>query len=467
MLAYRAGMDSRLILVSLTAAAPMVAGCAPQARIALPAQVSSENWSMASEGELPVAVDAGAIEDAFGSAELAALLAAARASNTDIAIAAARIDQARGLLRAARGRMLPVVNASAGIRRSSGGGAGNPFDFSEGFADLDIGYELDLFGENRSNRNAARERLRAAEFDRAAVMLAVEADVARAFVRRAALAERIAILDRNTAQARELERIIGARVRAGDATRVDLGLQTIQVRRLEAERTRLTEALDRTRTALAVLTGAEAPGFRSSPAPIADLAVPALSPAQPALLLARRPDIKASEALILAANGDVQAARAAFFPRISLSARGLLELATLGGALQSGRSLGADILAPIFGRGRLQGEFDFATGRQREAAETYRRTLLSALAEVEDAMSASAASRERETILESIVAEARITARLARLQYVGGEADLVQVLDAEQLLSEAEDAAIVSRLERLEAAIDLYRAMGGNALAAG
>ncbi len=454
-------MDSRLAPIPLAMMATLLAACAPQAMIALPAQVSSENWSMTPEVEDVGAV--GTLEDALGSAELGSLLATARASNTDIGIAAARIDQARGLLRAARGRMLPVVNASAGIRRSSGGGAGNPFDFSEGFADLDIGYELDLFGANRSGRNAAAERVRSAEFARFAVILAIEADIARAFARRAALAERITILDRNTAQARELERIIAARVRAGDATRVDLGLQTIQVRRLEAERTRLSEALDRTRTALAVLTGAEAPGFRSAPASMASLQVPVLSPDQPALLLARRPDIKAAEALILAANGDVQEARAAFFPRISLSARGLIELATLGGALQQGRSIGADILAPIFGRGRLQGDFDFATGRQREAAETYRRTLLSALAEVEDAMSAAAGSREREAILEAIVAEARITARLARLQYVGGEADLVQVLDAEQLLSEAEDAAIISRLERLEAAIDLYRSMGGNA----
>src|SRR5205085_7836970 len=160
-------------------------------------------------------------------------------------------------------------------------------------------------------QNAASGRFRAAEYDREAVGLAIQSDVARAFVQRAALAARLALADRNIAQQRELERIIRARVDAGDGTRVDLGLQTIQVRELQADRSRLEQALAQTRNSLAVLVGEEAPQFRATPAPLESLTVPSLRLVQPTELVARRPDVRAAEARIQAAGGDVRAARAA------------------------------------------------------------------------------------------------------------------------------------------------------------
>lgn len=401
---------------------------------------------------------------ALGSSELDRLITQARVRNNQIGVARARIAQAQGLLRTARGAMLPVVGGSAGLSQSRNGGGANPFDFSEAFAGVDVDFTIDLSGEARAGRRAAQERLAAAEFNREAVALTVEAEVARAYVRRAALAERIVILDRNTQLAVDLERIIGARVRAGDASRVDLGLQTIQVRQLQTERLRLVEALDRTRTALAVLVGEEAPLFQSDAAQLDTLVQPTLAALQPAQLLIRRPDVRAAEHVMLAANADIAEARAAFIPRISLSARGLLQAVSLTGPLSSSTTIGLDLLAPIFDRGRLRGNLDFVAGRQMEAAELYRATILTALADTEDAMSANLRSGERAGLLTLVVDEARLTARLARLQYLGGEADLQYVLDAEQLLSAAEDAAAVAYQERLEAGIDLFLAMGGSPL---
>lgn len=164
---------------------------------------------------------------------------------------------------------------------------------------------------------------------------------------------------------------------------------------------------------------------------------------------------------MLAANGDIAEARAAFMPRISLSARGLLQTISLSGPLSSGSMIGFDLLGPIFGRGRLRGNLDFVSGRQMEAVELYRETILTALAETEDAMSASLLAREREMLIGQIAEEARLTARLARIQYIGGEADLQRVLDAEQQLSAAEDAAAIARQECLEASIDIFSAIGG------
>lgn len=439
-------------------------GCAPSVELAEMPRISSAEWSRAPEPGEPIT--APELGEALGSAELTRLLDRAASANPDIAVAGARVAQARALLRGARGAMLPIVTASAGASGTRTDRAtGDPFDFSDAFGGVDISFDLDLFGRRRAEARAAGERVRAAEFDRLAVALVVHSEVARAYVQHAALAERIALLDRNITQARELERIIGVRMRHGEATRVDLGLQTIQVRRLETEKIRLEEARDRTRHALAVLVGAEAPAFAAPAADLDALAPPRLAPAQPGALVVRRPDVRAAEARIAAAGGDVVAARRAFLPTVTLSAGALGQAASLSGPLSATLTAGAGLLAPIFDRGRLRANLEFAAASQVEAAELYRRALLVALAETEDALAAVERARAREALLLAVVEEARLTARLARLQYLEGEADLQRVLDAEQLLVQAEDARAVALQERLEAAIDLYKAMGGSPIA--
>lgn len=438
--------------------------CAPHVALEPVPVVQSQRWS--DEGAAPQRQDAGAaitgsetLGSAMGSAALDELIAKASRENTDIAAAVARIRQSRALLRIARGSMLPAVSASAGI--SATRTDQTPFDFRDAFASLDISFELDLFGVHRAERDAAVARFRGTEFDRDAVLLAVQTDVARAFVQQATLAARLELIDRNITQQRELERIIRARVDAGEGTRVDLGLQSIQVRELQSERSRLEEALARTRTSLAVLVGEEAPQFRHSPATLESLTVPSLQLVQPTELVARRPDVRAAEARIQAAGGEVRAARAAFYPRLTLSSRGLSQAAIIGGPLSTLFSTGAGLLAPIFDRGRLRGNLELAGGQQAESVALYRQALLNCLADVENAMSAVNRSAERAEIMEQIVAQARETARLARLQYLEGDADLQRLFDAEQRLIESEDARLIVVQERLDAAIDLFKALGG------
>lgn len=446
---------------ALLAAAGATVGCAPTVRLQVPPEVLSSQWSRPAD---PAAAEArGNLGTALGSPALAALIDRALVQNPEVGISAARIDQARAALRIARAAMLPTVSASGGLAGARTDRASDPFDFSDAFAGLDVSYDVDLFGGGSAERRAGRARLAATEFDRAGAELTIEAELARAFVQRAAIAHRITLLDRNITQATELQRIIRLRSQAGEATRVDLGLQNIQLRQLEAERLRLAEALDQTRTALAVLAGEEAPRFTSAPADLASLRLPRFAPGSPGDLLVRRPDIRASEARIQAAGGDIAQARAAFFPRLRLSASGLAQAASLGGPIGSVLSIGADLLAPIFNRGRLRGEFDGASARQRESVELYRRTLLAALAEVEDALSAADRSREREALLLAVVEEAQLTSRLSRLRYVEGEADLRETLDAEALLVQAEDARALALQQRLESQIDLFRATGGRA----
>ena len=140
--------------------------------------------------------------------------------------------------------------------------------------------------------------------------------------------------------------------------------------------------------------------------------------------------------------------------------QGLLETATstpLGKSL----NIGSSLLMPIFSRGRLQSALQFASAVQVEVVERYRQKILAALAEVEDARSAGQRSAERAKLLDAIVEEARLTARLANVRYIEGEEDLLSVLDAQTSLSDAEDAQVIGWQERLTAQIALYRSMGG------
>jgi NodT family efflux transporter outer membrane factor (OMF) lipoprotein len=394
---------------------------------------------------------------AFRSAELDRLIAQARAANTDIAVARARIVQARGQLGVARAGSLPTVSVSGSgdVLRTAG------HTSTSATPGLDIAWDVDLFGGARAGKRSARARLAAAGFQRDATQLAVESEVARAYVLTAALSDRLAVLDRARDNARELERIILVRLREGAATKVDSGLQTIEVRRIETQRSQMAEARVHAVNALAVLVGEEAPRFRLPDVTLAAFAYPDFQPVQPGELLVRRPDIKAAEANIRAAEGDVARARAALLPSLHISARALGESAVLGGPLQTVLTAGASLLQPIFSGGRLRGNLMTASGQQVESVETYRAALLTATREGADALNALAESRRRVTLLADTIEAARTTARLARRQYVEGAADLQTVLNAERGLLDLEDAHALAAQDRLDAAIDLYKAMGG------
>ena len=445
-------------LPGLALAGAALAGCAPQVPLASAPVVRSTAWSvpaMVESASGPIAP----LGELLGNPELAGLIAQARANNPDIAIAAAQVARARAELTAARQASLPEVSATAALGRDFANG-GKALDFRTEFARLDVSWELDLAGRISARRRAALARWEATGWERDAIALAIESEVARAWIQRAALAQRLAITDRLIARAAELERVVRVRENAGAATRVELGMQSIRLLELRRDRSEIAQSLDATRTALAVLTGAEAPGFAVDPAAPDSFALPALAAPPPPILLAARPDIRRLEAEIAAARGDVSAARASFFPAISLNAGGIAQT-LIGGPLASTVSLGSEILAPIFARGRLRRDLAVADAQQVEAVETYRRGILAALGEVEDIDAAVLGSSERAALATRIVDEARLTARLANVQYLEGEEDLRNLIDAEELLGSAEDAQVLIWQERLFAQIALYSAIGG------
>ncbi len=444
-------MNRRFLISSVPLA--LVSGCAPAVRLDVPPAVYSSTWSASAS------VDPGAVDDTplgvlLGSSELQSLIARAIADSPSLKASDARADQAAARLMGARATSLPIVSGT--LQAGGGGRTGrSAFAFTDSFAAIDASFDPDLFGRNRATRRAESSRYRAAQFDRNAAGIALTAQVALAYVQGATLARRLELLDASIVSAADLDRIMRIRQREGDASRVDVGLQSIRLKQLQSERTRLSEALGETRTALAVFCGAEAPDFVAVYGRPEALSTPVLAIPAPAVLIARRPDLLAADARLRAAGGDVDAARRAFYPAFGLSVGGFATTAGLG-PLTPIATLGADLLAPIFARSRLKGELRLNEARQREVAQLYRQAVLEALRDVEDALSAINHARQREALLADVEAEARTTSGLARRQYLEGDVDLQRLLDAQDLLIAAQDARAVARQELLAATIALH-----------
>lgn len=432
--------------LAITAA---LGACAPVPRLDVPPSVLSGDWSVMSRAPSAETTSLGA---ALGSPDLAAYIAQAMRQSPALSAANERIAQALAQLRGARSVGTPRVSLSPSAYAIASGGR---LDLIDNLAPVDAALSLDLGGVARAGRRSARDRVAATRFDRQALRLQLAAEIARAWVQRAALARRLDLIDESIAQASKLARIIAVRVREGAANRVESGLADIRLRRLQADRLRLEQALDQTRTGLATLIGAEAPGF-AAPLPALDrLVVGEIAPPRPSQLVVLRPDIRAAEARIAALGGDVAAARGAFLPQLDLS---VARATGAGGGLLGGLAFGAELLQPIFGRGKLKAELDASAARQREAVQLYRQAVLQAFTETEDALSAADKLRRREDLLSAARRQAATTVVLARRQYLEGDADLQHLLDAEDLRIAADDDLALTRQARLEAAIALFRA---------
>ena len=446
--------------VSLIALGALGAGCAPRAHLAVAPGIGVLDWN--EEWQNPAGAAVAVSWSSFGSEPLAALIDEARRANPDIEIAIARIDQARGDVGVARSENGPEIglsaNGSSDIRNLQG--QTKSLD-RIGSVGIDISYDLDLFGAAKASRRAAWARLSAAGYDRRTIELTIEADVASAFVRHAALNDRLKINGRALQSVRKLERIIRIRAAEGVASAIDVGIQTTEGDAIEVEMSQLAEDRAIIGNALAALVGAEAPAFRVPDASLSNLAIPAFAATQPVDLLTRRPDIRAAEARIAAAAGNVANARAVFMPQIRLSADSFFDLAANGGILNPGGSLTANILATIFDRGRLKGRLTRAVGEQNEAVASYKKAVLEALTETRNALSIAREADFRLAALQRSRSEAERTAMLSRMQYAEGRTSLNIQLETERRLLAVEEGLILAKEARLLAAISLFRAIGG------
>lgn len=420
-----------------------------------PAVQAPGQWSAQQSDQTRIAAD---WWTEFGSDELNRLMQEALARNNDLRASLARVDQARAGLRIAGASLLPTADASLGATRTRSNPASGPSRSDNAWrAGAGISYELDLFGANRAGADAARAQLWGSEYDRDALALVVMGDVANAYFNILNLRARLAIAEANLKLARDVLGVVQARFDAGASSALELSQQKTALANNEATLASLRNQLNAAENALSVLLAQPPQGEEFAGDNLKDILVPAVAAGQPSELLERRPDIRSAEASLLAANANIGAARAAFYPSVNLGLDGSASWSPLATAL----SLSSGLVAPLFSGGRLEGSLDSATARQIELTENYRKTVYNAFREVEDALSAARAAQARQLAFAEALREAEKSYNLSRELYIAGSIDFQTLLNTQSSLFSAQDSAAAARLEMLNAAIDLYKALGG------
>lgn len=398
----------------------------------------------------------------FGDPTLDSLVAIALERNVDLAIAAARVDEARAQYRFASGLAGPdVALAFAGGHQRVVSAFGRGLDSTYGQGQVSAAYEVDLFGRLAATTGAARAALLASEDARDTVRLAVIATTISGYVTLRALDARLELL-RETLQTRgETVRVVRRRADAGYGSLLELRQAETDYHGAEQLIPATQLAIARQEDGLRVLLGLE-PGEISRGSELIALRMPeALPVGVPSTLLRARPDIAQAEQQLASTDQSLDAARAAFMPRLQITASGGRVDSSI---LRSGIdvfAIGGSVLAPLFQRGKLQAQADAAAARRDQAAFAYRRTVLVAFREVEDALAAIARIEEQETATAAQRDAASAALKLAINRYRAGYSPYLEQQDAQRILLAGEIALIQARADRLSAVVSLYQALGG------
>ena len=399
---------------------------------------------------------------AFGDPALTAIVERALANNTDVAIAAERVTEARAQFHLAQAQRLPdLVGLIDGGRARNVSPFGTPQQQTSGDAGLQVSYDVDLFGRLASASAAARQNLLANEAARDNVRLAVAASAASGYVTLRGLDAQLVVLRETLSERQGALIVMRRRSDTGYGTLLDLRQAEADLHATGQQIPLVELAIRKQEDGLSMLLG-ENPRTIERGLSLSQLAAPAIPPGVPSELVRRRPDIAQAERQLAATDRSLDAARAAFMPSIQLTASGGVAGSNLFSPTSFGvYSLGASVLAPIFDAGRLRAQRDVAVAQRDEAAFAYRKAILNAFKEVEDALAASnrIAEQERDiTAQREALADAY---RLAANRYNAGYSPYLDQLDAQRSLLAADLALTQVRTDRLTAAISLFQALGG------
>ncbi|MCC4265825.1 efflux transporter outer membrane subunit [Oceanimonas baumannii] len=435
---------------------PVLAGCTLPAGEAPPVPPLAEQWR--NPATATTELDRRWWQS-FGSPELDTLIEQALSGAPDLRMAAERIAQAEARLAASGASLFPGFSISGDSSR----GWSDPGINERSSLGFSLSYELDLWGKNRAGRLAADAGLRGSRYDFESARLSLTSSVATSWFQWLTNRERLRIGEANLRLAEDTLAIVEAKYRHGASALSEVHRQRSTVLSQQAGLAPLREQASQARSALAVLLGESPQQFELADAGLMQLQLPEVSAGLPAELLSRRPDLSSAEAALLAADADLAAARAALLPSISLTGSGGLASAALLSLADPGRSLslGASLGQVLFDGGQRQAQVQLTEARRRELAEHYRQAALTALKEVEDALGNQALYREQESRQQAIVTEARETLRLTELRYREGAEELLALIDAQRTLFSAEDQLVSLRQSRLDAALGLFKALGG------
>ncbi|HZO13967.1 MAG TPA: efflux transporter outer membrane subunit [Polyangiaceae bacterium] len=461
----------RSLVVAL--AVTILAGCATGPRYERPAVELPAAWKDApAQGQSALGERWWSL---YGDPVLDRLVAEGLERNRDLAIAAARIDEARAVLRITDAERLPAVDVTAQRDRTRSSARssvplppGVALTRNSNQATVNVSYELDLWGRLRSASDAARAELLATQSARQTVRIALVNQIVQSYHTLLALDRQVAVTQRTIeVRARDLEL---------QRKRYDAGLiADFNLRQLEAEVAAARAQLPgirqrRTAEEVALLTllgrtpraiVEEALAFADDRGQLPNDVVPEGLPSD---LLLRRPDIVDVEQRLIATNARIAAARASLFPRIALTGYLGGESASLADLFTAPAriwQLAFGLAQPIFQGGRLRGEVQAAEAREQQAVAQYQKTVQTAFGEVREALSAQVRARETHAAENARVAALTETLRLARIRYENGLSSQLEVLDAERNLLQAELNRIDALRAQRAAVADLVRALGG------
>ena len=396
-------------------------------------------------------------------------------NNRDLALAAARVDEARALLRIADAQFWPAVDAAAQADRSRSSERtamrlplGTPLERTNYRAQLNVAYELDLWGRLRRGSEAAQAGLLATEAARYTVRIALASEVARSYYTLVALDSQVEATRRSLELRSNGLALQIARHAAGMINDFTLKQLEAEVAAARAQLPPLQARRTAEELALAVLLGRSPRAIMEDAFDVAadrgGLAIAVIPEGLPSDLLLRRPDVVESEQRLIAANARIGEARAQLFPRIGLTGYLGSESASLSDLFTGPASiwqLAFGLAQPIFQGGRLLGEVDAVEARQRQAVAGYQKTLQEAFREVRTALSTQLRAREAYEAEVMRVAALTEALRLARIRYQNGLLSQLEVIDAERNLLQAELNRIDALRAQRAAVADVVRALGG------
>ncbi|SFD16372.1 efflux transporter outer membrane subunit [Massilia yuzhufengensis] len=409
---------------------------------------------------------------AFNDRALTALVNEASANNANLAVAAARVEQARAIAGIANADRMPQVGIGIGAQRARPAplevnlpqGSATPPQTSY-TASLTASYEVDLFGRVAAGVSAARGDAATSEANYRSVLLALQADVAQTYFRLRALDAETDTVAQTVRLRDESVKVTQRRFDLGDIGEFDLSRARTELATARAEAIGLERQRATAEHALAVLLGKPAAHYVAGTSPLLDAtALPAIPAGLPSTLLERRPDIVAAQRTMEASNARIGVARGAMFPALTISAAG----GGLGGAFSevfkwSSRSwvLGLLTSMPIIDGGRNRANVEASYAVLEESVGGYRQSVLTAFAEVEDNLAGLRILSGQAEQIDAAVLSARRSADLAQKLYDAGRSSYLELLDAQRNLASVERTAVQLRGNRAVTTVALIRSLGG------
>jgi len=436
----------------------LAAGCSFTPTYERPALPVPDTYGQGS-GQGLAAADRG-WREVFGDPRLQAVIELALRNNRDLRIAALHVELARAQYRIGRSALLPTVNGLAGVD-VRGRNTDITTEYSVG---VGATFELDLFGRVRSLKAAALQAYLATEEARRATHLALVGELVAQYLRERAYDEQRILAERTLATVRESQDMTARLLEAGQRSDLDVRTAEAQVHAARAEVARLSRLRAQAENALVLLVGAQLPAQLPAAQPLETAAVVADLPAGiPSEVLLRRPDILGAEHALQAANANIGAARAAFFPTISLTGFAGFASTALSSLFTGGLvwSFSPQLTVPLFTGGRNAANLDVAKVRKQIEVARYEQAIQIAFREVADALVARAMFDEQLAAQTARAVAEQKRFELSETRYKNGVESYLTVLAAQQDLYATQQQLIELRLARLTNLAQLYTALGG------